>query len=325
MLSIAPMIDWTDRHCRYFHRAMSKDVLLYTEMVTTGAIIYGKYDLLAYDESEHPVALQLGGSDPKDLAQCTKIAVERGYDEINLNVGCPSDRVQNGSFGACLMEHPQLVADCIRAMQDAAGDVPVTVKTRLGIDEHDSYGFLQDFIEAVSAVGCERFILHARKAWLQGLSPKENREIPSLNYDRVYQVKNDYPQLAIDINGGIGSLAEAREHLNHVDGVMIGRAAYQTPWLVAGIDALNGHKPVVTSPEEVVDNMIPYIEDHIKSGGKFWHVVRHMLGLFHGKPGAKQWRRLLSEKGPRAADCSPLFEGTELLLQHRKRAESYAV
>ncbi|RTE87660.1 MULTISPECIES: tRNA dihydrouridine(20/20a) synthase DusA [Gammaproteobacteria] len=321
MFSVAPMLDWTDRHCRYFHRLMSNEVLLYTEMVTTGAIIYGKYDLLEYHQSEHPVALQLGGSDPKDLARCTKIAVERGYDEINLNVGCPSDRVQNGSFGACLMEKPQLVADCIKAMQDAAGNVPVTVKTRLGIDHKDSYEFLQEFIEAVSAVGCERFILHARKAWLNGLSPKENREIPELDYERVYRVKNEYPNLTIDINGGVNSIAEAKAHLEFVDGVMIGRAAYQTPWIVSQVDECLGHTSPVSEREEVVEKMIPYIEQHIKGGGKFWHVARHMLGLFHGQPGAKQWRRLLSEQGPRADSCEPLLKGSALLEEHKKRAE----
>ncbi|CUS48535.1 MAG: tRNA-dihydrouridine synthase DusA [Idiomarinaceae bacterium HL-53] len=324
MISIAPMLDWTDRHCRYFHRLMSRDALLYTEMVTTGAIIYGKYDLLEYNEEEHPVALQLGGSNPVDLATCARIAVERGYDEINLNVGCPSDRVQNGSFGACLMAEPDLVADCVAAIKDVAGDVPVTVKTRLGIDDHDSYEFLQAFVEKVSAKGCERFILHARKAWLNGLSPKENREIPPLNYDRVYQIKREYPHLHIDVNGGIQTLSEAKEHLRQVDGVMIGRAAYQTPWVVAGIDALNGHEPPVESADEVVEKMIPYIEGYIAQGGKFWHVVRHMLGIYHGQPGAKQWRRLLSEQGPRADSCEPLRLGQALLASHRIRVASFS-
>ena len=233
--SIAPMLDWTDRHCRYFHRLMTRQTLLYTEMVTTGAIIHGKGDYLGYSEQEHPLALQLGGSNPADLARCARLAEERGYDEINLNVGCPSDRVQNGRFGACLMGEPALVADCVKAMRDVV-NIPVTVKTRIGIDEQDSYEFLQAFIEQVRDAGCETFIVHARKAWLSGLSPKENREIPPLDYPRVYQVKQDYPELTIALNGGVNSLEQTLEHLQQVDGVMMGREAYQNPYILAEVD-----------------------------------------------------------------------------------------
>lgn len=317
--SVAPMLDWTDRHCRFFHRQLSQSVLLYTEMVTTGAIIYGKYDLLEYNPEEHPVALQLGGSSVKDLAHCARLAAERGYDEINLNVGCPSDRVQNGSFGACLMAEPQLVADCIKAMQDAAPDVPVTVKTRLGIDEQDSYEFLCALLDRLSEIACPRVILHARKAWLKGLSPKENRDIPPLDYNRVYQAKRDYPQFDLHINGGVQTLEEGREHLRHIDGVMIGRAAYQNPWLLQGIDAELGGKPKVQERFEVVERMFPYIEGYLAEGGRFWHVARHMLGLYQGLPGARQWRRLLSEQGPRAESIQPLLDGQTLLVEQAEK------
>ncbi|RUO39400.1 tRNA dihydrouridine(20/20a) synthase DusA [Aliidiomarina taiwanensis] len=321
--SVAPMLDWTDRHCRYFHRQLSDSVLLYTEMVTTGAIIYGKYDLLEYNREEHPVALQLGGSDIKDLAHCARLAAERGYDEINLNVGCPSDRVQNGRFGACLMAEPQLVADCIKAMQDAVPDVPVTVKTRLGIDEHDSYEFLCALLDRLTDVSCPRVILHARKAWLQGLSPKENRDIPELNYDRVYQAKRDYPHFDLHINGGVQTLEEAKRHLAHVDGVMIGRAAYQNPWMLQEIDSVIGGRAKVQERFEVVERMIPYIEGYLAKGGRFWHVVRHMLGLYQGLPGARQWRRLLSEQGPRANSIQPLLDGQALLLEQAQRTAEH--
>lgn len=295
-LSIAPMLDWTDRHCRYFHRLLSSQALLYTEMVTTGAIIHGKGDFLAYNEEEHPVALQLGGSNPADLAHCAKLAEQRGYDEINLNVGCPSDRVQNGKFGACLMAEPQLVADCVAAMK-AVVDIPVTVKTRIGIDEQDSYEFLTHFVTLVSERGgCEQFTIHARKAWLSGLSPKENREIPPLDYPRAYQLKKDFPHLSIAINGGVKSLAEALEHLQHVDGVMIGREAYQSPYLLAEVDqqifALD--RPV-KKRSQVVKEMYPYIEQQLSQGVYLGHITRHMLGLFQNMPGARQWRRYISE------------------------------
>ena len=317
------MLDWTDRHCRYFHRQLSNSVLLYTEMVTTGAIIYGKYDLLEYNPEEHPVALQLGGSDVKDLAHCARLAAERGYDEINLNVGCPSDRVQNGSFGACLMAEPQLVADCIKAMQDAVPDVPVTIKTRLGIDEHDSYEFLCALLDTLTDVSCPRVILHARKAWLKGLSPKENRDIPALDYSRVYQAKIDYPHFDLHINGGIQTLAEANEHLRHVNGVMIGRSAYQNPWMLQAIDEELGGKAKVEDRFTVIERMFPYIEQYIAAGGRFWHVVRHMLGLYQGLPGARQWRRLLSEQGPRADSIQPLLDGQRLLVEQAEKAAEH--
>ncbi|MCG3767642.1 tRNA dihydrouridine(20/20a) synthase DusA [Vibrio cincinnatiensis] len=295
-LSVAPMLDWTDRHCRYFHRLLSSQTLLYTEMVTTGAIIHGKGDFLAYNEEEHPLALQLGGSNPTDLAHCAKLAQQRGYDEINLNVGCPSDRVQNGKFGACLMAEPQLVADCVAAMK-AVVDIPVTVKTRIGIDDQDSYEFLTHFITLVSERGgCEQFTIHARKAWLSGLSPKENREIPPLDYPRAYQLKKDFPHLSIAINGGVKSLAEALEHLQHVDGVMIGREAYQSPYLLAEVDQqILGLDRPVKRRSQVVQEMYPYIEQQLSEGVYLGHITRHMLGLFQNMPGARQWRRYISE------------------------------
>ncbi len=293
--SIAPMLDWTDRHYRYFARLMSSEILLYTEMVTTGAIIHGKGDYLAYNEEEHPLALQLGGSNPADLAICAKIAAERGYDEVNLNVGCPSDRVQSGRFGACLMAEPQLVAECVDAMRSVV-DIPVTVKTRIGIDEQDSYEFLTTFIDQVTAAGCDTFIVHARKAWLQGLSPKENREIPELDYQRVYQLKRDYPQLNISINGGVKTLDECAEHLEQLDGVMVGREAYQNPYILAQVDQrLCGIDKPVLSRDEVLDRMLPYIEKHLQQGGRLNHITRHMTGLYQGEAGSRAWRRYLSE------------------------------
>ncbi|CCW31693.1 tRNA dihydrouridine(20/20a) synthase DusA [Xenorhabdus nematophila] len=294
--SVAPMLDWTDRHCRYFHRLLSKEALLYTEMVTTGAIIHGKGNYLAYNEHEHPLALQLGGSEPQALAQCARIAQEKGYDEINLNVGCPSDRVQNGRFGACLMGDAALVADCVKAMQDVV-DIPVTVKTRIGIDEQDSYEFLCDFIDTVvKNSDCDNFVIHARKAWLSGLSPKENREIPPLDYPRVYQLKNDFPQLTFSINGGIKSLEEAKQHLQYVDGVMIGREAYQNPSMLAHVDReLFNQTSPVTNTVEAVQALYPYIEQELSKGTYLGHITRHILGIFQGIPGARQWRRHLSE------------------------------
>lgn len=293
--SVAPMLDWTDRHYRYMVRLISKHQLLYTEMVTTGAIIHGKGDYLSYNDEEHPLALQLGGSNPTDLAICAKRAQEYGYDEVNLNVGCPSDRVQNGRFGACLMAEPKLVADCVDAMR-AVVDIPVTVKHRIGIDELDSYQFLTDFVGEVSEAGCETFIVHARKAWLSGLSPKQNREIPPLNYERVYQLKRDFSDLIISINGGITSLEQTKEHLEHVDGVMIGREAYQNPYVLAGVDSeIFGDGREILSRHQVVEHMLPYIEKHLQNGGKLNHISRHMLTLFMGMTGAKQWRRYISE------------------------------
>lgn len=297
--SVAPMLDWTDRHCRYFLRQMSRHALLYTEMVTTGAILQGRGDYLAYNEEEHPVALQLGGSMPEELARCARIAEQRGYDEINLNVGCPSDRVQNGRFGACLMAHPALVADCVRAMRSEVR-IPVTVKSRIGIDDSDSYEFLQQFLDEVSAAGCDTFIIHARKAWLNGLSPKENREIPPLDYERVYRVKQDYPHLTISINGGITSPEAILAHLAHVDGVMVGREAYQNPYLMALVDSLVfDDKHPVPSRHEVVRLMVPYVEQELAKGNHLSHITRHMLGLFQGLSGARRWRRYLSENACR--------------------------
>ena len=307
--SVAPMLDWTDKHCRYFHRLLSRHAVLYTEMVTTGAIIHGSGDYLAFNEREHPVVLQLGGSEPAEMAHCAKLAEQRGYDAVNINVGCPSDRVQNGMFGACLMAQPARVADCVKAMQDAV-TIPVTVKTRIGIDDSDDYQFLQDFVSIVADAGCEQFIIHARKAWLKGLSPKENREIPPLNYPRVQQLKREFPQLNISINGGIKTLQQAKEQLQYLDGVMVGREAYTNPLLLSEVDALMyADTTKALSPEQVVLQMLPYIEQQMQQGARFWHIARHMLGLFQGRPGARQWRRLLSEQG-HFADAKP-----ELLLQ----------
>ncbi|WP_276904087.1 tRNA dihydrouridine(20/20a) synthase DusA [Frischella perrara] len=292
--SVAPMLDWTDRHCRYFHRILTKQSLLYTEMVTTGAILFGKGDYLTFNAQEHPVSLQLGGSDPVSLAKCAKLAEQRGYDEINLNVGCPSDRVQNGMFGACLMGNATLVADCIKAMQDAV-TIPVTVKHRIGIDQQDSYEFVCHFIETIMPY-CQTFIVHARKAWLSGLSPKENREVPPLDYERVYQLKRDYPELVIAINGGITSLEQIKIHLQHVDGVMVGREAYQNPMLLSEIDQqIFAKDHAITNPISAIEQLFPYIEVELAKGTQLNHIMRHTLGIFNGKKGAKQWRRYLSE------------------------------
>lgn len=307
---VAPMLDWTDRHCRYFHRLLSQHSLLYTEMVTTGAILYGNAQRhLLFNDEEHPLALQLGGSDPGDLARCAKLAEEYGYDEVNLNVGCPSDRVQNGRFGACLMAEPQLVAECVAAMREAVS-IPVTVKSRIGIDDRDSYEELTQFIATVSAAGCNTFIVHARKAWLSGLSPKENREIPPLRYDIVYQLKVDFPQLNIIINGGIGSLQQAGEHLRHVDGVMVGREAYHNPYLLAQVDQqLFGDDLPPPSRQDIVMQMIPYIERQMSQGVRFNSIGRHVLGLFHGIDGARAWRRHISENATKPdADARVLVD-----------------
>ncbi|MFI3276786.1 tRNA dihydrouridine(20/20a) synthase DusA [Vibrio sp.] len=295
-LSVAPMLDWTDRHCRYFHRLLSQQTLLYTEMVTTGAILHGKGDFLEYNEQEHPLALQLGGSNPVDLAACAKLAGERGYDEVNLNVGCPSDRVQNGRFGACLMAEPELVADCVSAMKEVT-DIPITVKTRIGIDDQDSYEFLTKFVSTVSEKGgCEQFTIHARKAWLSGLSPKENREIPPLDYERAYQIKKDFSDLVIAVNGGITTLEQTKEHLQHLDGVMIGREAYHSPFILAEVDQqIFGLDTPIKKRSQVVEEMYPYIERELSNGASLGHISRHMLGLFQSMPGARQWRRYISE------------------------------
>ncbi|WP_136646008.1 tRNA dihydrouridine(20/20a) synthase DusA [Tabrizicola sp. YIM 78059] len=299
-LSVAPMMDWTDRHCRVFHRQMTRRAMLYTEMVTAPAIIHGpKARLLDFSPVEHPVALQLGGSDPGELAQATRIARDWGYDEVNLNCGCPSDRVQSGCFGAVLMERPSLVADCLWAMQGET-DAPVTVKCRIGVDEQDPETVLPHFIETIAGAGVRHVIVHARKAWLQGLSPKENREIPPLDHDLVVRMKQRFPELTICINGGITSLDQARALLARgLDGVMIGRAAYHDPASVLiGADALWG-EDFAPDPVAVVEGMRPYIADHLAAGGRLHQVTRHMLGLFTGRPGARGWRRILSERASR--------------------------
>ena len=290
------MMDWSDRHCRYFWRLLSKEALLYTEMVTTGALIHGDRErFLHFSEVEHPVALQLGGSDPTDLARCAKWAQQWGFDEVNLNCGCPSDRVQSGMFGACLMAQPLLVADCIKAMLDAC-DIPVTVKHRIGIDDMESYQQLTEFVEPVAEAGCSVFIVHARKAWLQGLSPRENREVPPLNYEWVYQLKRDYPQLTMIINGGIKTIADCQQHLQQVDGVMMGREAYHNPWMLAQVDPelFSVDKPA-DSRDDVIEALLPYISEQLDGGARLNHITRHILGLYQGVPGARKFRRHISE------------------------------
>ncbi len=295
------MMDWTDRHDRYFLRQICRHVVLYTEMVTTGAVINGdRQRLLGFNLEEHPLAAQLGGSDPDELAESSRICEVMGYDEVNLNVGCPSDRVQRGKIGACLMAEPDLVAKCVHRMQQAVS-IPVTVKSRTGVDDLDSYEDLVRFVDTVASAGCKTFIIHARKAWLQGLSPKQNREIPPLHYERVYQIKQDFPELEVIINGGITSLEQSQQHLNYVDGVMIGREAYHNPYMLAEADHLlfNSNEPPPTR-EQVVEIMTRYTRQHMASGGRFNQISRHLLGLFHAQPGGRLWRRFLSEKGNRA-------------------------
>ena len=296
-LSVAPMMDWTDRHCRYFHRQMSRHALLYTEMVTTPAVINGDQDrLLGFSDAEHPVAVQLGGSDPAQLAQAAKICADFGYAEINLNCGCPSDRVQSGSFGAVLMENAPLVADCVAAMR-AVVDVPVTVKCRIGVDDQEPSEILPDFIARVSSAGCDRFTIHARKAWLQGLSPKENRDVPPLDYMLVHEMKGMFPHLHLSVNGGVTTLDETLKFLESgLDGVMIGRAAYHSPAeVLLDADRLVFGDGETRSAHEIVHLMLPYIADHVANGGRLHQITRHMLGLFQGKAGARMWRRYLSE------------------------------
>jgi tRNA-dihydrouridine synthase A len=294
--SVAPMMDWTDRHCRFFLRLISRNARLYTEMVTTGAILHGKAErLLAFDPAEHPIALQLGGSAPADLAACAKVGERFGYDEINLNVGCPSDRVQDGKFGACLMAEPDLVAACVRAMKDSVY-LPVTVKTRIGIDDKDSYEELVHFIGTVSAAGCGTFIMHARKAWLHGLSPKENRTKPPLRYDVVGRLKIDFPDLKFVLNGGITTLEQAEAHLKEFDGVMLGRAAYENPYLLAEVDhRVFGETGGIPSRAEILESFKPYVEAELKRGHRLNSMTRHILGLFQGVRGGRVWRRYLSE------------------------------
>ncbi len=296
-VSIAPMMDWSDRHYRYFMRLITKHSLLYTEMITSGAIIHGDRDrFLNFNAEEHPVAIQLGGSDPVQLAECATIATDYGYDEINLNVGCPSDRVQSGRFGACLMAEPNLVAECVHAMMKNT-QLPVTVKTRLGIDDRDSYEELFEFIKKSANAGCETFILHARTAWLKGLSPKENRHIPPLQYNVVYQIKKDFPELEIIINGGIKTIKEINDHLGKVDGVMIGREAYHNPYFLSEADKIfyNDQNVENNTRKEVVEKIINYMDEQIKKNVHLKHMSRHILGLFQGEPGAKKWRRYISE------------------------------
>lgn len=313
--SIAPMMDWSDRHCRYFWRLLTKEALLYTEMVTTGALIHGDRErFLHFNPTEHPVALQLGGSNADDLARCAQWAQEWGYDEVNLNCGCPSDRVQSGMFGACLMAEPQLVAKGVAAMRTAC-DIPVTIKHRIGIDDMEHYDQLTAFIEPVAAAGCSVFIVHARKAWLKGLSPKENREVPPLNYSWVYQLKQDYPELTIVINGGINSIDECQQHLEHVDGVMIGREAYQNPWMLSDVDrVLFDSPPPADNRNAVIESLLPYIEKHLDAGGRLNHITRHILGLYQGVAGARKFRRHISENAyAKEADISVLTEAYRLV------------
>ena len=294
-LSIAPMLDWTDRHYRYFMRLMSQHTRMYTEMITTGALLYGDTErFLAYHPAEHPLALQLGGCDPQALAQCAQLAETYGYAEVNLNVGCPSERVKSGQFGACLMAQPQLVADCVTAMR-AACHIPITVKTRLGIDNSDDYAFLQNFITSIARAGCQQVIVHARKAWLNGLSPKENREIPPLCYDRVYQLKAEFPELTVVINGGIKAFSEIHDHLQKVDGVMLGRIAYHQPYLFAEVDQqLFGVEKEIPTREHIVQQLLPYIEAQLTNGVRLHHITRHLLNLYNNQPGARFWRRSLT-------------------------------
>lgn len=309
-LSVAPMMDWTDRHCRVFHRQISRQALLYTEMVTAPAVVHGKRaQLLDFSPAEHPVALQLGGSDPAELALATRIAADWGYDEINLNCGCPSDRVQSGAFGAVLMKTPELVARCVSAMI-AASPVEVTVKCRIGVDDQVPEEVLPDFLRRVSAAGVRRFTIHARKAWLQGLSPKDNREIPPLDYPLVHAMKAEFPDLHLSINGGIATLAEAEAQLvAGMDGVMIGRAAYHQPMeVLGGADAAIWGEGAPVDPFAVAEAMKPYIEAHLATGGRLHQITRHMLGLFHGRPGARGWRRVLSEGATRDGAGLALYE-----------------
>jgi tRNA-dihydrouridine synthase A len=300
IFAVAPMMDWTDRHCRFFHRLLTRRALLYTEMVTADAVIHGDRErLIGFSVEEQPVAIQLGGANPARLAEAAGIAETFGYREINLNVGCPSDRVQSGRFGACLMEEPALVADCVAAMRDAVS-VPVTVKCRIGIDDQDAEDALDAFVDTVAAAGCETFIVHARKAWLAGLSPKQNRDVPPLDHGRVHRLKARRPELCVVLNGGIGSLDEAEAHLADLDGVMMGRAAYQSPWRLAEVDGrLFGDEVTAEEPAEIVERMVPYIERERARGTRLHQITRHMIGLFQGVPGARAWRRILSEEGIR--------------------------
>ena len=314
--TVAPMLDWTDRHCRYFHRLLTKQAPLYTEMVTTGALLNGDVERhLRFNAFEQPVALQLGGSEPKEMAECARIAEDYGYAEVNINVGCPSERVQKGAFGACLMAEPHLIADCVAAMQ-AAVNMPVTVKNRIGIDEQQERDSLFNFVETVAQAGCQTFIVHARKAWLKGLSPKENREIPPLNYALVYELKQAFPQLEIIINGGITTLEQCQHHLQFVDGVMVGREAYHNPWLLAQVDSqLYAAPDSFNQRKAVIDAFIPYVEQQLSQGVTLAPMSKPILGLFQGIAGARYWRRYISENAFKSnADAKILLQAMQKIL-----------
>lgn len=318
-LSVAPMMDWTDRHCRYFHRLLTRHTRLYTEMVTTGALLHGDQPRhLDFHDVEHPVALQLGGSEPHDLAACATLAERWGYDEINLNCGCPSERVQRGAFGACLMNEAPLVADCVKAMRDAVGsDLPVTVKHRIGIDKQESYEFVRDFVGTVAQAGCDVFIVHARNAWLKGLSPKENREIPPLRYEFVYRLKRDFPKLTIVLNGGVKTDEEVAEHLQHVDGVMVGRHAYHEPWAMAAWDErFFGEAGPATSRDSVEASWLQYLE-RLQADGMAWHqAMRHAIGLWNGVPGARRWRQVWSDHRYKDQPPQAVWELAQSFVRH---------
>ena len=320
--SVAPMMDWTTSDYRVFARTLTKNTLLYTEMVTSGALLHGNNPerFLHYDECEHPIALQLGGSNAKELGQCAAMAEKFGYDEVNLNVGCPSDRVQNSLIGACLMAHPDKVKDAMKAMQDAC-DIPVTIKHRIGLDDQEDYSVVRDFVGDIATTGVKTFIVHARNAILQGLSPKENREIPPLKYHYVHQLKDDFPDLEIIINGGIKTIEESQQHLLKVDGVMVGREAYHNPWLLSHVDqAIYGNEPVVSDRYEALAAFVPYVEARLAKGERLLHMTRHILGIFQGEAGGKQFRRYLSEKGHKAdAQVNVLLEAIELVKQHQHK------
>ena len=300
-ISVAPMMDWTDRHCRYFMRLINPDVHLFTEMIVVDSILHGDHKkLLSYDQSEHPVVLQLGGNDPLKMRRAAEIGAKSGFDEININVGCPSDRVKSGSFGACLMAKPQIIAECVQSIKEIT-DIPVSVKSRIGIDDQDSYEFLYDFIKTVNNSGCETFIIHARKAILSGISPKQNLSIPQLNYDRVYRIKSDFNHLRIVLNGGLNDIQDCINHLKVMDGIMIGRHAYRNPWFLNKIKRAIQHSDddEVITRRDIVEKMYPYIEEQLKEGTKLRNITRHMLGLFSNQPGAKFWRSYISQNSSR--------------------------
>jgi tRNA-dihydrouridine synthase A len=319
------MMEWTDRHCRFFHRLLSRRALIYTEMITTGAVLHGDRErLLGFDPAEHPVALQLGGSDPRGLARCTRIAADLGYDEVNLNVGCPSDRVQEGRFGACLMAEPALVGECVAAMK-AAVALPVTVKCRIGIDDQDPEAALDALAGAVERAGVDALVVHARKAWLQGLSPRENREVPPLDYDRVYRLKASRPNLAVVLNGGIASVEQAVERLDGLDGIMMGRAAYQEPWRLLQVDPLLFGEPApFAQAKEAAEAMLPYIERELQRGTRLHSITRHMLGLFRGVPGARAFRRHLATEAVKPCAGADVLAAGLSLVEERAWAHAAA-